>query len=41
MSGVGVGFEELYPGVLSRDLKFMPKRNYSFIMGYRNILEVK
>lgn len=41
MSGVGVGFAELSPGVLSRDMKFMPKRNYDFIVGYRNTLEVK
>lgn len=41
MSGVGVDFVELSPGVLSRDLKFMPKRNYGFIVGYRNMLEVK
>lgn len=39
MSGVGVVSAELYPGVLSRDLKFMPKRNYSFIVGYRNMLK--
>lgn len=41
MSGVGVGFAELSRGVLSRDLKFMPKRNYGFVLGYRNMLEVK
>jgi len=35
-----VGFTEHSPCPLNRDLQLIPKRNYDFMMEYRNVLEV-